>query len=413
MTIQYIGRAAPFALDPAVALLGNEREGLAIDFTRDRAYNRDRVTAANNYLGGAASKFSVSRASDGSRYDAARVLRTDGPNVLRLTHDPITGKALGALLEGASTNRLTMSDDYRSNWSPGGAGVTITPDAAMAPDGTMTAQLVELLGPDGRVSQPYTGAASTLHTGTLFLRALPGEAGTWPARLNGEGSGATTDNKLVAINDQAWTRVSLNAVSGAGGIIRLFVGDRRDGGALTKAYVWRAQIEAASFASSPIKTVAAAAQRLADNLSFARSGTPEGTVVIEARTAPGKVASGSQGLFYWEDGTVNNRIILARLPAGAMFMQMNVDGSAPKVTVLDTANLPDNTDFKAAMSWELGRFSLSVNGAPARVSTSYAGPLPLINSIRIGTSGLWGGTVARVRLTPRATDPSELPGLLS
>src|SRR5690606_23822958 len=49
--VPYIDRGAPFALGPVIALLGNEKEGLALDFVNMRAYVRDRSTPENQFLG--------------------------------------------------------------------------------------------------------------------------------------------------------------------------------------------------------------------------------------------------------------------------------------------------------------------------------------------------------------------------
>ncbi len=76
----------------------------------------------------------------------------------------------------------------------------------------------------------------------------------------------------------------------------------------------------------------------------------------------------------------------------------------------------DNTDFAAAVTFKKGQYALSLNGAPALVNTAYTGDLPVVNTYRIGSSNVgeqWGGTVASLRLTPRATDPADLPGMLS
>lgn len=413
---------------PVVPVERSPNEVLSIDFVNNRFYQKDLLQVIDTTIPG---PMTFSRNSPATYFDRNGILQTAAANVLRFDNDPITGKALGARLEASATNLLKNSKlagavsgtpgTAPTGWSAGSAGGTLV--------ATDLGQYQRLQTTVESARQSISQNAVPVAANKTYFYSVPVEVLSGAFGINqlldvrnlpvGAAFSYVMDGTPVA-NPNAPLNIGKHVVAclvttaATAGAVTVQIGIGASGPTTGSVVFDTPQFEEGNFRSSPILTDASAsAQRLADNLSFARAGTPEGTVIVEARTAPGKVSSGSQGLFYWEDGTVNNRIIVARLPAGAMFMQMNVDGSTPKVTVLDTANLPDNTDFKAAMSWELGRFSLSVNGAPARVSTSYTGPLPLINSIRIGTSGLWGGTVARLRLTPHATDPSELPGLLS
>lgn len=84
--MQFMDRAAPLALDPAIALLGNEEQGLAIDFTAMRGFIRDRATAANNWLGDPNAKLTYASPSAKWIWNAFGVL-TSG-TTLRCDHDP-------------------------------------------------------------------------------------------------------------------------------------------------------------------------------------------------------------------------------------------------------------------------------------------------------------------------------------
>lgn len=84
--MQFMDRAAPLALDPAIALLGNEEQGLAIDWPAMRVFIRDRVTAANNWLGDPNAKLTYASPSAKWIWNAFGVLSSG--TTLRCDHDP-------------------------------------------------------------------------------------------------------------------------------------------------------------------------------------------------------------------------------------------------------------------------------------------------------------------------------------
>jgi hypothetical protein len=86
-------------------------------------------------------------------------------NTLAVTYDPSDlSKAPYALVEPASTNYWSSSDDFsQSIWNAGGAAKT--PNAAVAPDGTMSACLFDDTGVSSSMGVParsFTATASTM-----------------------------------------------------------------------------------------------------------------------------------------------------------------------------------------------------------------------------------------------------------
>lgn len=435
MTIQYINRPAPFALDPAVALLGNEREGLAIDFGRNRAYVRDRAVPASNYLGDVEGKFPLVRASDGSRYDAARKLVIDGPDVLRLTHDPLTGEAIGALLEGARTT----SRNVPTGGTVGviGAGGTLPSPFVLWTSGGLTTELLAI-SPDGiedgipgiklRIHGTMTGAVYRLQANSQVAQPADGTpvvAGFFCRAIAGSDAGLTANIRIgngvlnapfnpFASSRLSASRVTVGGTPGYGGAPFTWfelvgaIGTIVD---LT-IIIGGAHIETGyNFASSPIFTANASAMRMADNLSFARPGTPEGTVVIRGRTAAGGVAS--QSLFDWADATRNNLLQIRRTGGNLMLGARSNGSNMPNLVM---GALGDDTDFAVVAAWKAGAYAAILSGKPLAFNTFADAPVSL-NKLTLGDYSAggtaWGGTVKSVRLTPHATDPSDLPGLLS
>ena len=64
-------------------------------------------------------------------------------DVARFDHDPTTGESLGLLIEESRTNLQFSSSDYTTNYWDFSFGITKTPNATTAPDGTLTATLIQ------------------------------------------------------------------------------------------------------------------------------------------------------------------------------------------------------------------------------------------------------------------------------
>lgn len=79
----------------------------------------------------------------GSFYDSSGTLQTAAPNTLRLTYDPADlSKAPWALIEPAAPQLLRYTEELNNGGAWGGSLVTITANAATAPDGTVAADRV-------------------------------------------------------------------------------------------------------------------------------------------------------------------------------------------------------------------------------------------------------------------------------
>lgn len=154
---------------------------------------------------------------------------------------------------------------------------------------------------------------------------------------------------------------------------------------------------------------AGTAQRLADSLTFARAGTPEGTVVIEARIAAGYEAGRTQCLFEWTDAPRNNVIEVRRIN-GNLRAEVRAGGGSTVPLVLGRPS--DGSDVKVALTVKDGAYAVSLNGAPALSAVLAGVPVGLdmiIAGNRRTGNAEWYGTIARMALFDRAYDPSQLP----
>lgn len=120
----------------------------------------------------------VTRASAGTYWDAAGVLRTALANVLRVTYDPSDlGAAPYPLIEQAATNLFPASEDL-SGWTGVGAPV-VTPDAMHAPDGTNNADRVNAPGDLTGITRTIAGLqAGQAYTLSAYVEIMPGGSAT-------------------------------------------------------------------------------------------------------------------------------------------------------------------------------------------------------------------------------------------
>lgn len=176
------------------------------------------------------------RASNGTRVTSAGGIETLGNDVPRFTHDPVTGRCMGLLVEEARTNLLLNS----ATLSTQSVSVTATAHTLhFTGTGTVTLSGASTAGPlvgtgvgeANRVSLEFTPSAGTLTltvSGTVSNAQLePGEFGTsW---ISTTGSAATRAADIATITGSNfsswyrstdWTMYAENTVLGFTGLIQ-------------------------------------------------------------------------------------------------------------------------------------------------------------------------------------------------
>ena len=223
----------------------------------------------------------ATRASTATRTNEVGLIEQVANNVVRIDHDPITGECLGALCEEARTNLLTYSENFdNAAWIK--SGVSIAPNSATAPDGTMAAdKVVESSGLSYKnIIRSISSPASSVHSATIFAKAgekgklrffLDDGGGSNRVRADfdlftgtvsgisnwGTGSAASASIVLQA-NGQY--RLILSGIPASTGSTIRFVIELCDnswqfnytGDGVSGLYIWGAQLEAGAFPTSYI-----------------------------------------------------------------------------------------------------------------------------------------------------------------
>jgi hypothetical protein len=348
------------------------------------------------------------------------VLLTAANNIPRFDHNPVTEESLGFLIEEQRTNLATRSEEIgTSPW--GFARASAQSNVHVAPDGTLTAnKLVDNTETGSHdVSQNYTVTSGQYYTFSVYVKAAERtECSVRLNRLSGGNLFGTTPNVVVNLSNGAivltsggtgssvtdagngWYRVRVTglatgsgtqsiAISPTVGGISGYAGDGYSG-----IYVWGAQLENNSFATSYIKTVAAQATRSADAASM--TGTnfsswynqTEGTIFAESsRYLSG--ASGQQYVVCEAGVNVNNNdnlISLASQFGSSSFQYLVVSGGATQCVILEAGV---TTMSKYMCVYKLNDFAYTKDAATPTTDTS--GTVPSVNQFNIGSRPAFGG----------------------
>jgi hypothetical protein len=289
-------------------------------------------------------------------------LMTASPDDARFDHDPITGESKGLLIEEQRTNLIDYSEDFHpayliSPWITNDASVKT--DCVIAPDGTLTAdKLVENTNTAQHlVTQPFNFQNGTSYTFSIFAKKGESEAMFFnitnlPNVLGEQYVAAKADLndgtvQLLSGNDASvgsenvgngWFRFTISGTCTVTATAYLGVRTYDSTGSTTNylgdgysgLYIWGAQLETGSFATSYIKTTGASATRSADNASITGENfsswyrQDQGSIVASASIDMNKRKGGTgmpvynilkdtTALFglsrdkdYWYHGIVNN-----------------------------------------------------------------------------------------------------------
>lgn len=384
--------------------------------------------------------WTLARASAGTYWQAAGspdspVLATATSGTPRFDHDPLTGAARGLLLEPQRTNLITRSAELdHADWTKIG-GMTVTANAAAAPDGSATADLVSAgTSTFGGVLRTNPAIAqNTTYTLSVFAKAgthryvglrLPDNLGTanagnqYTAFDLVAGAWLVQPDIYVVARAEAlpggWWRLSITGTTPAVAVSTLcdFALTEADGninyapgGSPTPAlYLWGAQLEAGGFPTSYVATTSAAATRVADTLALddasAWSGA-EGTIGLQGALAG--IEAGFVGLFSFDDGTVANHIDVTY--DGNQFL-LGVNG-----TNQGFLSVADGVAFTVALRWAVGRQGGARDGSAAAEHT-FVAAAPACDRVVLGRlyddSGVAAWWLKRLTATNRFVADRDL-----
>jgi hypothetical protein len=208
--------------------------------------------------------YTFTRSGEATRITKNGLLATVPSNFPVVNFDD--GDLLGYYSQRAATNVILWSDDFtNAAWVKLGGGTgsapVVTPNDAIAPDGTLTADRVDFalnggttLSDSSKLSQSQTIASP--NTTSVWLKTV--DDSTKILRLNRSG----VDNNITVTG--VWQRFAFTGTVDTSNDVRISL--RGDTGTSDSAsvHIWRAQLETGTEATSEIKTEATTVTRPAD-----------------------------------------------------------------------------------------------------------------------------------------------------
>jgi hypothetical protein len=221
-------------------------------------------------------------------------------NSARFDYDPTALTPRGLLIEGSAVNLATYSN-LQSGWA-GAANTTLTPNTTdvVSPDGTNNAAKVALTSAAycSRFESISGLAASTTYTFSYWIR---GTAGNQQRVYSVTASNDLVTQTTLSYSTSGWTRVQITFTTTAAiSNVYIYVVSRPTGTASDVMYIWGAQLELGTGASSLFPTGASTGTRAGDscvmtgtNFSSWFAGATEGVLYTQfekPRSQSGNVA---------------------------------------------------------------------------------------------------------------------------
>lgn len=367
------------------------------------------------------------------------VLQTASAGQARFDHNPTTGESLGLLIEEARTNLLTYSNDL-SNAAWAKDSCTVSSNVVIAPDGTLTGD--KIVSASATAQTGVGGSSVTVtaadHTATFFVKQSEAQFVQilWTSSLstnyanfdilNGTVTAGTYTSASITLVGNGWYRISITStLSAATGRPYLWLinsgtsarSASYTGNGWNGIYVWGAQVETGSFATSYIPTVASSVTRNADAASMTGTNFSSwfnadlGSWYAEAATSS-TVSNGRVLSVSLVSGSTDPLYSINYESNGTIRIYQVVNGSA--TYNFYPGNYSANAFSKIASCYKLGDYAGIVNAGSASTSSSQV-RLPALSYLQIGalTSGSFflNGTIKKISYYPIRVTNAQLQAL--
>ena len=367
--------------------------------------------------------FTVTRNTEARRVNSAGQIASIGSGLPRLDY-LTSGGTVGTpalLVEPAGTNLALQSQDFLTTWAPTNITVTTGSTAAFtAPDGTTTADLLTASASgSARIIQSFTFVSGTTYSYSAFAKAGSGFFGltmengaigsgvaviwnlnTGAFTVSGTtGAGYTLQSQGIENYGNGWYRCRMTVLLGlnVAGNIRANTSDGTMSSVVIQsasgntAYIWGAQLETGSVATSYIPTTTGTVSRSADVISVSGAvsgsiGQTEGTIYAEVDV---RNIADTKAIIQSDDGTVDNRLILFIGTAPNRIQFLTVAAGANSIV---SGSIATGIN-KIAASYFSGSVQLYLNGSFLASGTPTAFPTVTRNNFSLGTrisAGVYG-----------------------
>jgi hypothetical protein len=321
-------------------------------------------------------------------------------NEPRFDHDPVTLACKGLLIEEGRTNICLRSENFGTTWSTFNSSTELI--SQVAPNGDPSAySLVENTSTNAHsVFQSIAFAGTTNYTFSVFVKAGSRNFASLVEQSSGgtvrrtffnlsTGEVGTKNASHTASTQQlpnGWWRLIISFTSGTASnaniAIELASADNVAsylGNGSGNAFIWGAQLEAGSFATSYIPTTTGTLARSADVCNITGGNfnnfynQSEGTLFADVSGLMNTTLLGNRSFFAISDGTYNNSLSILKASGIAGIRGEGVTGGGANQFTLSNAYAPF-TQYKVALGVKTNDTNMAANGSLKTTDTSVTLP---------------------------------------
>lgn len=350
------------------------------------------ATTSGGVVLGASGDFNVTRATTATRVNASGLIEVVASGVPRLDYYTSGGTAgcPALLVEPSAQNLALQSENFTTTWLT--LSATVSGNVAVAPDGALTADLITTSATGNNIRQSPTVVSGTTYTFSCYIKngdsnnvSLVMTTAAFPASVvnfnlvSGTAS-STTGAPTFRIDNvgNGWYRCSMSvtATSSAAGACRI---QSASANAVSTFYVWGAQLETGSIATSYIPTTTASATRNADVISLSGAvsgciGQTEGTIYLDATYD----AVGSTATVWFSVLGTSNSIGLA---LGSLIRSI-VNGQSDNLA----GSPPDTSGIRIAWAYNASGVVCFINGTQYTLTNGGSQVITQLNRVLIDMS---------------------------
>ena len=334
----------------------------------------------------------VVRATTATRVNSSGLIESVAINVPRL--DYTGGGCPRILVEPARTNLLLRSEEFdNAYWLK--TNITITANATTAPDGTFTADKLTITTTLGiHQINRLSVVASSQCAMSIYAKA---DGVNTLTILDGTGNNGSVFNlstvtvtnigtgvgTIVSVGDGWYRCITIVTTTG----FRLYCPNSSSsaGDGTSGIYIWGAQLEAGSNATSYIPTTTIALARNADVISktgiSSLIGQTEGTLYAEIN-----ITTFNNGVFFSiNDGTSANRIQMYKFTDNKIYCDRTSATQSGATSLGGTGSALSVGTYKVAFAYQSGNSYLYINGAQVGATSAATFTFGSMGKVNIGS----------------------------
>jgi hypothetical protein len=297
------------------------------------------------------------------------------------------------LLEGQRSNLALWSENFdNAGWAKQNSAVTA--NQIVSPTGYQDADLYTTTGTSDYVQQGVSATSGTAYTCSVFIKSgttdvvglvLTGAA--FPVapiaeyNLTSKTATVTAGTATASIEDygNGWLRCIVTATAANTGTLTFRLVSL-SGSAVSTLYLFGAQVEAGSYASSYLNTLSTSVTRVADAASktgiSSLIGQTEGTIFAEVDMSNWETSSRILAI---SDGTSSNRVIIIT-NSSKRFRALASVGGTSQVDV-NTTTQSDGV-HKLALAYAENDFAFYLDGV--QIATDTSALVPACTNVYVG-----------------------------